>query len=344
LDNIFKHIANRLIVFKEHLSFVKLLKIIPLLAIVLFYSCQNHNDPVSLYGTLRIQVVDANGTPLPFTKVGAFNSDVYANGFLSLFDNYNFAGAGRDTGTTDKNGYVVLDSLTANQSYLIMAHNRQPGTLFSQYYIDYDNYDGDYVLPIQLQGSTVINIRIKVAPANAWVVFWTDANNSGILPIEVKATALQLGSISGTNTSPQIQSPGNYVVTVRKGYQKFYGLFKPSACVWTVDTNVVANTFMFVKFGTCDNKVVSFYASDSLTSDKFPISVTLGENQVIGTVQSGTSGFTSVCGGSNMISANLSPGNYTYFARSAAGDCYWTGSFTVGSSACQVIRFGNCTP
>ncbi|MBY0426354.1 MAG: hypothetical protein K2Q22_12005, partial [Cytophagales bacterium] len=207
------------------------------------------------------------------------------------------------------------------------------------------------VLPISLQGATTINARIKLAAANAWVIFWTDASNSGILPIKIKASASNVDSITSANTLSQVTNNlgqakelGNYVVSVRKGYQKFYGLAKSSSCAWTIDTNVVANTFMYVKMATCDNKVVSFYTVDSLVSTNSPISITLGQNQVIGQLTTQTIGLPTGCGGSNMVNVNLSPGNYTYFAKRSNGDCAWSGSFTVGTSACQLVRLENCKP
>lgn len=305
------------------------------------------------YGTLKIQIVDAQNKPVPFAKVGAFREDTYTNygseapygPFLNLFSAYNFAGAGKDTGTTDQLGFVTLDSLEANKNYLIMAHSRQPGSIFSQYFLDYDNYDGNFILPTALPGSTVLQIRIRIAPANGWVVFWTDASNANGVPILVNASKNQFGSITGINTSPQINSSGNYITSVRKGYQKFYGSNRATGCAWTIDTNVTAGNFMFVKLGTCDNKIVSFYAADSLASrDVFPIEVTLGQNQVIGSISNGKAGFPTGCSQSDMLNANLSPGQYTYYAKSKNGNCYWTGSFTVGTSSCQLIRLTDCTP
>lgn len=353
MKTIFKHIETLTTYIRTRRGYSYAVAAVLLVGIGIFYSCSNKNEVVPTYGTLKIQVVDANNKPVPLAKVGAFVQDAYYfpgtespySTFLNLYNTYNMAGAGKDTGTTDTQGYVTLDKVLADKYYLIMAHTRQPGSTFTEYYIDYDNYDGGFALPIELQKASVMNAKVKVVPANAWVVFWTDLSNSGIVPIKVKATPSDSGEVSGSNTSPQIRGIGNYVAPVRKGYQKFYAVKKSSFSTWTIDTNVVANTFMFVKLGTASNKVVSFYASDSLSlSPTNPITVTVGQNQVIGTITAGLSGIQSACGSANMVSANLTPGNYTYFAKSASGDCYWTGSFTVGTSACQTIRLGNCKP
>jgi hypothetical protein len=243
------------------------------------------------------------------------------------------------TGKT-KQGVVTLTNLPFDQGLYIYA-TWQDTAVFPGTYVTFDNSDQSYSLKNPLTRGSVTSLHIVVKPADGFITFWTSVADSSSLPINVFLGGVSGGTLNHSSASPptHFQSQG-LTVRARKGNVNIEGK-SPSGCLWADTVTAIAGQNIIYQFTNCTVGTIAFY-TDNSNATKLPISVTLNSNDVIGDVIAPVTTTPADCSAINLATAFRVPGDYTYEAKSANGNCLWTGTFTLVTNNCTIIQLSTC--
>ncbi len=267
---------------------------------------------------------------------------------LYVFDNANSfnqaIGSGSPAGfvSTAKstNGIALFDQLAPEVLYYIYAVYKDTAPIAGTY-ITYDNADEKYSLKNSLSAGSLTSLRIVLKPADGLITFWTTPSNNPVLPISIFSGSASIGTIAQSfATAPAAFSTGAVTLRARKGTVVMEGK-SAAGCLWTDTFTVTGGQNVFYKLGDCGVGTIAFY-TDNTNATKLPINIKLNANDALSDLTTISSSVPTTCSAPNLVTAVRIPGTYTYEAISPSGNCLWTGTFTLGANACNLIALPTC--
>lgn len=297
-----------------------------MLFLALGVGCTKEGDIYPNDATLIVTIVDDNNVKLNGAKIKFYGSEAdYQNALIN-----NNSVPGLDSALSISSGNTF--QLKASTAYWVLVTYKDiiRG-------IDLSN-SGISAKINPLEKGSEIYATIKIAPSNAIVAFWTKQNT---LPLNIVVDGKTYPLNTTTTAAPTSTGDPNVTyVSLKPGTYPYYAKGN-LGCVWAGSFTVTAGLFKAIEFDHCIRGIVNFYSMETDPS-KYPITVTLDNNDQAGAVLGFLPSFT--CGNpqGNELTITRAPGDYSYVARSSDGACVYTGRFQINSDTCIVIKFDQC--
>jgi hypothetical protein len=302
-----------------------------LLILVLSNSCKKESDVFPDDVSITFKVYDDNDSLVTGAKISIYdNFQSYLNGVASQNTGFSI-----DSGISQAAGTTF--NLKAQTDYWVYVSFDDPVRLLKM-----SNANISSQLDKFLK-SEVINARIKIAPSNANISFWSDLSNQ--VPITVIFNSIT-NTLSNTMASAPA-GPGNpnaLTFSVQPGTYSYYAK-GPKNCLWTGQVKIANGAFKAIQLPTCNTGQITFYTTQAATiPNTFPIKIVLDNLDNAGLISTpSSSAYT--CGSAldpNALNVYRDPNTYTYVAQTADQRCTWTGTFTLSANGCMSIALPLC--
>lgn len=315
--------------------------------------CKTKTDVVLPPVKLVVDVVDTNNKPLTISvPVYLFND---SNKYHAASDYY--TGIGAILADSTINSQCTFEGIPTNNAYYVYAHYRNYTTLQGGYYIDYDNSDNFTISQAALNVTPIANTtpqitaKVIMKPVNGLVSFWTPANNSEVLPIEVVVDNNVFGTVNTTfGSEPFYTNNGVINGLVRNGSHKYKATSgNGSGCVWKDSTSIIikGGENLTIQIPECKVGSITFW-SDTSNKAALPIDIIIGISDTIGTITQTFTGAPS-CSSSEIApysndakDSNQQTILYKYQMKSRTTGCYSVGTFTIIAGQCNSIKLPTC--
>jgi len=299
---------------------------------LVLYTC-NPKDTVSpSLTTIKFELKDDSVRDVTGAKIYLFNN-------LSDWEQSKIARhAFNAVDSTASEGGKASINIDPNNDYYLLVMYKEPKRKITMLNIDYDSTIKK--LPKNIDITVLINLK----PVDGNLGFYSlEALNSPIT-IQIRNINNQYILDKSTPNIPQFASDIDQLsVNLPPGTYRFQAK-NSSGCIWTGVQTLKIGEFNKINLEGCDFGNVNFYADNSNIASRFPITITINEDEDrIGQITEGKANY--VCGDTDVagiIKAAKAPGKYTYKALSNDNKCLWTGKFDVIPNQCQVIKLGKC--
>ena len=312
----------------------KFLLALSILVTLTIYSCKKDIDPRPNTTTINLTVIDAQSNILPGAKVALYYDFAVHQ---SSYEQYDYTNA--YVADVADDGTVTFEDIPAFQEYYISA-NYQSDQVFAGATVNLDNQNQSFKIPFIPEGGQTVDAFIKLTPREGVVTFYTNSAIANVQPIKVNIDNIERGVLtSAINNTPDPFTPGAISVLLKTGTYNYFTVGN-SACAWTGQIEVTSGINSPILLDKCSFGTVGFYSSSSvpLTS---PIDVVIGVNDTVGAVNVPSLGTPTNCSAANLITKELKPGTYTYFARNS-DECAWSGEFEIIDGECKIIELKEC--
>jgi hypothetical protein len=310
-------------------------KILMVAGAVLLCTCVTDYESVAPPTELTLSIANESGTLLS-------GADVYIYEDLTAFNQTIDSGtpAGFVNTTKSTNGNAQLGQLKSDISYYLYVLYKDP-TVFPGTYVTYDNSEEKFSLKNKLTPGSLSSVRITLKPTDGFITYWTANANTNILPIDIFHGTTAKGILTQSLTAqPALFQTGALTLRTKKGNITFEGK-SAAGCLWASTVTLAGSQSIFYQLEDCSVGTIAFY-SDNTNNSKLPITLKLNANDVLPNITAAVGLIPADCSANNLVQAVRIPGNYTYEAVSTAGNCIWTGSFSLGANECKLIPLSTC--
>jgi hypothetical protein len=306
---------------------------------ILLLGCKSNLDFDYDVTEIQVKVYDDQGELLNGALVKLFDSETA----YELEKNAGNSGLEIEKGFTSENGTLSFGGaggLSFEKGYFLSVSFRD-----RERFVDLDNFGSSFRVPedyLQRGGKTKLSVYLQQAKSS--VSFYSRELSQSQLPISIYIGGQLIGEVNALAFSepsaPSITQTADVLsFRLSQGEQAWHAV-SSYGCVWTGIVKVGSTEgFTAISLDDCDAGAISFWVNESV-ENLLPISVSIGQNDVIGSITNSSS--PSSCFDEEGLSVSRAPGTYTYFAVSTNGNCTWSGSFTVRSAGCQMIELENC--
>jgi hypothetical protein len=296
-------------------------------------SCKKESDFFPDNVSINFKVYDERDSLVTGAKISIYDSyQSYLSGVASLNMGFSI-----DSAISSPGGATF--SLKAQTDYWILTTYDDPVRLLKLSNITISSQLD------KMEKSSKVNARIKIAPSNSNIAFWTDATNP--VPITVIFNSLTDSIVSPIASAPIApSSPGALNFSVQAGTYSYYAK-GPRNCLWTGSVKVGNGGFKAVQLSTCNTGQITFYTPQSTAiPNTYPIKIVLDNNTANpGFISNPATTSPYLCGSAldpNALNIYTDPNTYTYVAQTADQRCTWTGTFTLPANGCISIQLPLC--
>lgn len=238
---------------------------------------------------------------------------------------------------TNDSGVVDISGIDYDQDYYFVVTYRD-----RKRFVDLDNFDTDYLVSSEvIFENTESMFAVYLEQSKSAVTFYIEDFDDDQFPIILKLDGDSIGSLS-VNASGVPTVPFEEGVTYKLSQSGQWTATSSLGCFWYGDVEIDGTaSFTSIDLGACETGGVTFYSNDTVSAN-YPYRVYLDENDNLGTFDS--PGTPQYCfDGSYGISVSRSPGDYSYRAVSANGQCILSGIATFTLDSCTFVELESCT-